>query len=117
MNYYNTKNQIIKNKLFFFLIFFLFLLNACQGTKDALQGKTRADKSDEFLVEKKNPLSMPPDFNELPQPDGSNIPAADSKEEIKGKLNITSKREKDKIKKDNQSNTSLNSKILEKIKE
>ena len=41
----------------FFLLMFLFLLvTACEGTKDALQGKTRAESSDEFLIEKKKSL-------------------------------------------------------------
>ena len=48
-------------------------LHSCQTAKDALQGKTRSDSSDEFLVEKKNPLSMPPDFKELPNPSDENL--------------------------------------------
>ena len=31
-------------------------------------GLKRSDKADEFLIEKKNPLVMPPDINELPKP-------------------------------------------------
>ncbi len=30
--------------------------------------KKRSENSDEFLVEKKNPLTEPPDMNELPVP-------------------------------------------------
>ena len=36
--------------------------------KEALEGKKRSEQSDEFLVEKKSPLVMPPDYNELPIP-------------------------------------------------
>ena len=50
------------------IIFFAVLLYSCQGAKDALQGKKRSDTGDEFLVEKKNPLTTPPDYNELPVP-------------------------------------------------
>ncbi len=42
-------------------------LNACQATKDALTLQKK-NNSDEFLVEKKNPLVLPPDFGELPLP-------------------------------------------------
>ena len=35
---------------------------------EGLQGKKRSENSDEFLVEKKNPLTKPPDMNELPVP-------------------------------------------------
>ena len=55
------KNNII------FVICFLFFLNSCQSVKDGLTG-TKQENSDEFLVEKKNPLEIPPDFKELPVP-------------------------------------------------
>mgnify|MGYP001338413180 FL=1 len=54
------------NKNYFFLIILLFL-SSCQGVKDALSGK-KYENSDEFLVIKKNPLVLPPNFNELPTP-------------------------------------------------
>ena len=54
----------MKHKLL--LIFLLlFVVTSCSG----LGGK-RSEKSDEFLIEKKNPLVMPPDINELPKPKG-----------------------------------------------
>ena len=52
------------------IILSTFLLYSCQGAADALQGKKRSESSDEFLVEKKNPLTQPPDYNELPVPVG-----------------------------------------------
>ncbi len=51
----------------FFLIILLFALCSCQGVKDALTGK-KYESSDEFLVIKKNPLILPPNFNDLPTP-------------------------------------------------
>ena len=51
--------------IFLFSILFLF---SCTNAKNALQGKKRSDNSDEFLVEKKNPLTVPPDMDELPVP-------------------------------------------------
>ena len=44
-----------------------FFLSSCGGTKDFL---TNAKKSggDEFLVEKKQPLTMPPNFDDIPVP-------------------------------------------------
>ena len=54
------------NKIFF-LIISLFVLCSCQGVKDALGGK-KYENSDEFLVIKKNPLVLPPNFNDLPTP-------------------------------------------------
>ena len=51
----------------FLLVILLFVLCSCQGVKDALSGK-KYENSDEFLVIKKNPLILPPSFNDLPTP-------------------------------------------------
>ena len=40
---------------------------SCQSIKDGLTGK-KSENSDEFLVQKKSPLVLPPKFLELPQP-------------------------------------------------
>ena len=55
---------MIKN--YFFLATLIFL-SSCQNVKDALTGK-KYETSDEFLVIKKNPLILPPNFNDLPTP-------------------------------------------------
>ena len=55
------------NKIFF-LIILLFILSSCEGVKNALSGK-KYENSDEFLVIKKNPLVLPPNFNDLPTPE------------------------------------------------
>ena len=52
----------MRNKLLKIIILF-FLISSCAGI-----GGKRSDKSDEFLIEKKNPLVMPPKINELPKP-------------------------------------------------
>jgi len=57
-----------KSKLYLILISAL-LLNSCgPGIKDALQGKRKSKSGDEFLIQKKNPLSLPPNFGDLPTP-------------------------------------------------
>ena len=61
--------NLFKNTLFMLLI--LGTLSACQSVKDGLTGKKQTN-SDEFLVKKKNPLSLPPDFENLPEPTTSN---------------------------------------------
>ena len=58
----------MKFKKIIILLFSILFLFSCSGAKDALQGKKRSDTSDEFLVEKKNPLTVPLDINELPVP-------------------------------------------------
>ena len=82
---------MIKNKLTVsVIIFFSILLYSCQATKDAFEGKKRSEQSDEFLVEKKNPLAMPPDFEKLPVPGSQEVSPeifSDNKE-VKDLLNI-----------------------------
>lgn len=60
-----------------FILPILLALYSCQSVKDALQGK-KYESSDEFLVIKKNPLVLPPDFNLLPEP---NDPEKKTREE------------------------------------
>ena len=43
------------------------LLSSCTTVKKAFDPQ-RKNSSEEFLVEKKSPLSMPPEFDELPIP-------------------------------------------------
>ena len=50
-----------------FLVSTILFLNSCQAVKDGLAGN-KNENSDEFLIEKKNPLEIPPDFGLLPEP-------------------------------------------------
>ncbi len=45
----------------------IFLINSCGTLKEGFTNQKK-NSNDEFLVEKKSPLAMPPDFNELPIP-------------------------------------------------
>ena len=56
-----------KFKIFIYLSFFGFILSSCSTVQKAFDPE-RKNSSEEFLVEKKSPLSMPPDYNELPMP-------------------------------------------------
>ena len=58
---------MIKIKFILFLIFTLFILQGCQAFRDGLTSQKKKS-TDEFLVEKKSPLVMPPEFDKLPLP-------------------------------------------------
>ena len=97
------------------IIYFLFLaiLSSCQAAREGFTLKKK-DNSDEFLVEKKNPLVLPPDYDKLPMPI--------DKKNIQGDDNIDLNSSLGKIK-DNSNNSnngiedsSLEEKILKKIK-
>ena len=55
----------IRSILFLVIVFFTF--QSCQTVKEGFTSQKKKS-TDEFLVEKKSPLVMPPDFNELPLP-------------------------------------------------
>ena len=55
----------IKSILFLTAVFFTF--QGCQTVKEGFTSQKKKS-TDEFLVEKKSPLVMPPEFNELPLP-------------------------------------------------
>ena len=49
------------------LLNFVLLLASCSSMQSAFENQKK-NNTDEFLVEKKSPLVMPPDFDELPIP-------------------------------------------------
>ncbi len=95
------------------------VLNSCglgSSIKNAVTGKTKP-VGDEFLVEKKNPLVLPPNFDDLPEPvDGKNLADREEtsfKEDVKKILKNNDASSDIKI--DN-TNNSLEQSILKKIK-
>ena len=103
-------------KIIIFLSSLLFLLS-CSGAKDALQGKKRSDNSDEFLVEKKNPLTVPPDIDELPVPlDQDDQEQTEDQEnaDIKKVLKIDENKDTN-VESNNENQNSLEKSILEKV--
>ena len=93
----------------FFLLNILMFFSSCGTVKDAFSNQKK-NSSDEFLVEKKAPLVMPPDYGDLPIPENS---------EVTEKQNIN---EIEKLIKNNEqgntsnSNSSLEENLLDKIK-
>ena len=63
---------------------FLFLLS-CGTVKEGFSNQKK-NNSDEFLVEKKTPLVMPPNYNELPEPKINQQEITEEKNPIKSLL-------------------------------
>ena len=85
-----------KNK-FTLLTFFglLFFLSSC-GSGGLTGGKK--DNTDEFLVQKKNPLILPPDYNDLPLPQDQKIKDDQSTANIDGEIKkLMESEEKDNV--------------------
>ena len=62
----------MKQFRFYILIVIAILFSSCSSLKEGFTNQKK-NNSDEFLVEKKSPLVMPPDYNELPIPNEENI--------------------------------------------
>ena len=65
-------------KISLFLLL-LIVTTSCQSIKDGLSGK-KGENSDEFLVQKKNPLVLPPNYESLPTPSQKKEVIKDEKE-------------------------------------
>ena len=64
---------MIKNIKFSFLIIIsTILLSSCGSVQKAFDPQNK-NSSEEFLVEKKSPLSMPPSYKELPVPSNEKV--------------------------------------------
>ena len=71
-------------KIFILSNLFLFLLS-CATVKEGFSNQKK-NNSDEFLVEKKTPLVMPPNYNELPEPKINQQEIKEEKNSIKSLL-------------------------------
>ena len=106
------------NKFFKFskLLLLLLFLYSCGSVGEALQGKKRSDQGDEFLIDKKNPLSMPPDFDKLPKPGESNVKSTKDIENDQSNIKNLLKNTGDENVSNSDESTSIESSILKKIK-
>jgi hypothetical protein len=102
-------------KKFINLFVLFFLLSACENLEKGLG--MRKDVPNEFLIEKRNPLTMPPNFDLLPPDSINQNNQKDEKDNLKEIFN----KNLGKDKKDAEINKEINSgslekSILEKIK-
>ena len=98
------------------IIIISLILTSCQSAKDAFTLKKKVS-ADEFLVEKKSPLALPPEYGQLPLPEnvGINNNQLEKEKEIKTLIVNESKNSSEKNKK-NSKPSSIEESILEKIR-
>ena len=105
---------MIKNiKLLILIIFSTILVSSCGSVQKALDPQNK-NTSDEFLVEKKSPLSMPPSFEELPVPSNQKITEVNQTNSIISL--ITDKKISDKKIINTEADKDFEQSILDKIK-
>ena len=100
----------ISSILFLAVVFFTF--QSCQTVKEGFTSQKKKS-TDEFLVEKKSPLVMPPELNELPIPKTSNnIAEIESENNIESLISNNNSPENSEVQNENFENS-----IIEKIKQ
>ena len=101
----------MKQFKFYIVLSIVIFLSSCSSIKEGFVNEKK-DNSDEFLVEKKSPLVMPPDYNELPIPKKENV-----EKETNDIKSLISKTKNDETKENlDEKKSTFESLILEKIK-
>ena len=96
------------------IIISILALNSCGIVREGFSSQKK-NSIDEFLVEKKSPLVMPPDFNELPFPQQTNQVIENEKnKDIKSLL--TDNKDSNLDNQNTNQNTNFENSIIEKIK-
>ena len=106
-----------KHKFYIIFLSLVIILSSCQKFSEGMTGSKRSKTSDEFLVHKKKPLVMPPDFDDMPSPKQNKQKEEElsaSNESIEDLLNIKKKENDESFESGNDS--SLEQSILKKIK-
>ena len=108
-----------KNNYPIFLLIFLLLHYGCQDVKKGFSGK-KIDQGEEFLVIKKNPLVVPPDFEKMPIPKNeieiSNSIKIENNQDSDFKKLLKSQDQNDDVPESGQNSGDLEKKIIDKIK-
>ena len=104
---------MIKNIKFSLLIIIsTVLLSNCSSVQKAFDPQNK-NTSEEFLVEKKSPLSMPPSFEELPIPSSEKI---DKESQINNIETLITENNNDETLEATESDKDFEQSILDKIK-
>ena len=102
-----------KFNLFVFLSIII-LFASCGTVKEGFSSQKK-NNSDEFLVEKKSPLIMPPDYNELPVPKENTLEKKSEANEIESLISKTKNQDRLPENSDD-TNKNFEDILLEKIK-
>ena len=93
------------------LILFIY---SCGAAREGFTNQKKENK-DEFLVEKKSPLMMPPDYDELPLPNSEEGNSQNSENNVK-KLIVNNENDNSKSLNQDGSNKKIEESLIEKIK-
>ena len=99
------------HKKIIYILVLIYFVTSCADTFDSMKRGLTGSKrksADEFLVKKKDPLILPPDFENLPTPDERDV--------LLGEDSIFQEILEDEEKEDSSGSKSVESSILKKIR-
>ena len=99
----------------FLLFILLIFISSCGNVKKAFTNQKK-NSSDEFLVEKKSPLVMPPDYSELPLPESNEKNNETEDKKIKSLILSDQDKENSSIDNNIEESQNFETSILKKIK-
>ena len=94
-------------KITIYTLTIIFLITSCDSVKRGVTG-AKSTSTDEFLIKRKDPLILPPDYKNLPMPEdivSANKDISDFEKSLGDSIEETSNK-----------NTNLENSILKKIK-
>ena len=100
-------------KILFCFCLILFV-QSCAAVKEGFSNQKK-NNTDEFLVEKKAPLVMPPNYNELPIPKEGDLSTEKNNNNVKDL--ISSSEDQKSVSTDSNSANSIEKSVLDKIKQ
>ena len=103
----------MKNKILIIYLFLFILLSGCETVKKGLG--MEKDKPNEFLIEKRDPLILPPDYKILP-PDSKNVKKETQENSLKSVLDQSLTKTKNSTDSTTKPSSNLEQEILKQIK-
>ena len=103
----------MKNKIYIICLFLFVLVIGCSSFKKGLG--IEKDKPNEFLIEKRDPLVLPPDYKILP-PDSKSVKKESKENSLKSVLDQSLSKNKEPSSSPNNSTSNLEESILKQIK-
>jgi len=103
----------MKNKILIIYFFLFILFTGCETVKKGLG--IEKDKPNEFLIEKRDPLILPPDYKILP-PDSKNVKKETQEKSLKSVLDQSLTKTKNSSDSTSKPSSNLEQEILKQIK-
>ena len=104
----------MKNYKILFCFCLILFVQSCAAVKEGFSNQKK-NNTDEFLVEKKAPLVMPPNYNELPIPKEGDLSTEKNNNNVKDL--ISSSEDQKSVSTDSNSANSIEKSVLDKIKQ